>query len=62
MFVGARIQAVFLQMGDLGSRRHGAHLREFGENPRIVHRSSAAKQNNWGQIPINCGSSLRFPK
>jgi hypothetical protein len=29
------IQALFLQMGDLGSRRHGALLwRGFGENPR----------------------------
>jgi hypothetical protein len=39
-------------MGDLGSRRHGAHLWMFGENPRLLHRSTHAKKNNWGQIPI----------
>jgi hypothetical protein len=43
---------VFLQMGDLCSRRHGAHLGKFRGNPRIVQRPPAAKQNNWGQIPI----------
>jgi hypothetical protein len=52
MFIGARIEAVFLQMGDFGSRRHGAHLRKFRGNPRIVQRSTGAKRNNWGQIPI----------
>ena len=52
VLVGGRIQAVFLQMGDLGSRRHGAHSGNSGGNPRIVQRTTDAKQNNWGQIPI----------
>ena len=54
VFVSARIQAVFLQMGDLGSRRHGAHLGKQGGNPRIVQRPSDSKKNKWGQIPIIC--------
>jgi hypothetical protein len=58
MLVGARVQAMFLQMGDLGSRGHGAHLWEFGENPRLLHCSTAAKKNNRGQIPI---TARRFP-
>ena len=33
VLVGARIQAVFLQMGDLGSRRHGALLRLVAGKP-----------------------------
>jgi hypothetical protein len=44
VLVRARIQALFLQMGDLGSRRHGAPPVEFGENPRIVQCSIHAKQ------------------
>jgi hypothetical protein len=55
MFVRARVKALFLQMGDLGSRRHGAHLGNSGETRRIVQRSTAAKQKNWGQIPIFFG-------
>jgi hypothetical protein len=31
VFVGARVEAVFLQMGDFGSRRHGAHSGNSGE-------------------------------
>ena len=53
MLVGGRIQAVFLQMGDLGSRRHGALLQFVAGKRRIVQCNNNAKQNNWGQIPIN---------
>src|SRR6185369_6330753 len=33
VLVGSRIQAVFLQMRNLGSRRHGALLNFLGESP-----------------------------
>ena len=58
VLVGARIQAVFLQMGNLGSRRHGALLQLFAGKRRIVQCSNNAKQNNWGQIPINSDNRL----
>jgi hypothetical protein len=51
MLVGRRIQTVFLKMLDLGSRRHGALLKNSGLM-RIPQCNKSAKHNNWGQIPI----------
>jgi hypothetical protein len=52
MFIGARVQAVFLQIGNLSGRRHGALLEFYRWVARIMQCSNNAKQNNWGQIPI----------
>jgi hypothetical protein len=51
VLLGRRIQTVFLEMLDLGSRSHGALLKKT-EKGRIPQRNKSAKQNNRGQIPI----------
>jgi hypothetical protein len=56
MLLGRRIQTVFLEMLDLGSRRHGALLKKL-EGWRILQCNKSAKLNNWGQIPIKFTSS-----
>jgi hypothetical protein len=53
MLVRGGIQAVLLQMLDLGSRGHGALLQCFPKTPSLVQRSNDSKKINWGQIPIN---------
>ena len=53
VFLGGRIQTVFLEMGDLGNRCHGAFLK-MSELKRILQCNKSAKQNNRGQIPIIC--------
>ena len=52
VLVGAGIQTVFLEMLDLGSRRHGALLQFFAGKGSILHCTNNAKYFNWGQIPI----------
>jgi hypothetical protein len=60
VLVGRRIQAVLLQIGNFGGRRHGALLLMSGKTPRILQRNNNANQINWGQIPINFPLNFRL--